>query len=416
MTMPGHRRRGLLASLAVVCGIACASAPGARAAGAFCTTMTTMSFGDQMVGTVTAMTAIISNCGDQPWQFTDVSVDPVSSGEFHASGSCATGLALAPGANCKATINFAPVTAGQVSGGLWLRNTTADSDELLTFYGRGIDAQAGTASLTFIPNDAAFGPQLIGTQSPAMSIELHNDGPAPMKITAIVLNGPQVYDFSGTDDSCVLGKSIPAGQSCQMSLFFAPQAVGTRLANLVIDSPQLSDLAILQVSGTGTLVPPATATVVEYYNAALDHYFISSLQADIQALDSGAIPGWERTGLSFNAYADATPGASPVCRYYIPPAQGNSHFFSASPAECAQVMQGFPTFVLETSDAMYMILPDPDTGACPAGTVPVYRVWNDRADTNHRYLTDRALRDEMVADGGIAEGYGPDRVDMCAPL
>jgi hypothetical protein len=105
-----------------------------------------------------------------------------------------------------------------------------------------------------------------------------------------------------------------------------------------------------------------------------------------------------------------------VCRYYIPPAQGNSHFFSASPAECAQVMQGFPTFELETPNAMYMILPDPDTGACPAGTVPVYRVWNDRADTNHRYLTDRALRDEMVADGGIAEGYGPDRVDMCAPL
>jgi hypothetical protein len=70
-----------------------------------------------------------------------------------------------------------------------------------------------------------------------------------------------------------------------LALFFAPQGIGTRLANLVIDSPQLSDLAILQVSGTGTLVPPATATVVEFYNAALDHYFISSLQADIQALD-----------------------------------------------------------------------------------------------------------------------------------
>jgi len=48
--------------------------------------------------------------------------------------------------------------------------------------------------------------------------------------------------------------------------------------------------------------------------------------------------------------------------------------------------------------------------------VPVYRVWNDRADTNHRYLTDLALRDVMVAQGGVAEGYGPDRVDMCAPL
>ena len=409
-------RRGWCALLAIACVVAYAIAPAARAAGAFCTTTSTMSFGDRTVGTNTSMTATVSNCGDQPWQFTDVSVDPVTSGEFHVNATCATGMTLAPGASCKAMVTFAPVVPGQVSGGLWLRNTTADSEELLTFYGRGIDAQAGTATLSFSPPHAAFGPELIGTQSPPMAIELHNDGPAALKLTAIVLNGPQAYDFSGTVDTCTIGKSIPAGQSCQMSLFFAPQAIGTRFANLVIDSPQLSDLAILQVSGTGTLVPPATATVIEFYNAALNHYFISSLPADIQALDSGAIPGWERTGLSFNAYATPTTGASPVCRFYIPPAQGNSHFFSASPVECTQVREGFPTFELETPDAMYMDLPDPNTGACPAGTVPVYRIWNDRADTNHRYLTDRALRDEMVSDGGVAEGYGPDKVDMCAPL
>src|SRR5262245_3568628 len=267
-----------------------------------------MQFGDVMVGNISSMTATVRNCGDQPWTFTDVSVDPVTGPAFHVSTSCATGLTLAAGASCKATVNFVPLAVGQTSGGLWLRNTTADSEELLTFYGRGVDAQAGTATLTFVPAAAQFGPELIGTQSPPMTIELHNDGPAALTISAIVLNGPQAYDFSGTADSCPLGKTIPAGKSCQLSLFFQPQAIGTRLANLVIDSPQLSDLAILQVSGMGTLVPPATATVIEFYNAALDHYFVSSLQADIDALDSGAIPGWERTGLSFNAYAAATAG------------------------------------------------------------------------------------------------------------
>ena len=54
------------------------------------------------------------------------------------------------------------------------------------------------------------------------------------------------------------------------------------------------------------------------------------------------------------------------------------------------------------------------TGACPAGTTPVYRVWNNRADSNHRYLTSRDLRDQMVYRGYIAEGYGPDAVIMCA--
>jgi hypothetical protein len=80
-------------------------------------------------------------------------------------------------------------------------------------------------------------------------------------------------------------------------------------------------------------------------------------------------------------------------------------------------MQAYPMFLLGSPSAMYIALPDPATGACPAGTIAVYRVWNARVDTNHRYLTDRARRDQMVASQGyVAEGYGPDRVIMCAPL
>jgi len=42
------------------------------------------------------------------------------------------------------------------------------------------------------------------------------------------------------------------------------------------------------------------------------------------------------------------------------------------------------------------------------------RVWNGRADSNHRYTTDRATRDDMIAKGWIAEGDGPDRIAFCA--
>ena len=50
-----------------------------------------------------------------------------------------------------------------------------------------------------------------------------------------------------------------------------------------------------------------------------------------------------------------------------------------------------------------------------AGQVPVYRVFTNRVDANHRYTTDRATRDAMVAKGWIAEGDGEDTVVMCAP-
>src|SRR5436309_2068531 len=95
-------------------------------------------------------------------------------------------------------------------------------------------------------------------------------------------------------------------------------------------------------------VPSAGAQavkVIEYYNVALDHYFITSLQPDIDALDSGHFFGWSRTGLTFQAFADQAsggPGVNPVCRFLIPP-PADSHFFSASPVECAAVLAKIPT-------------------------------------------------------------------------
>ena len=103
-----------------------------------------------------------------------------------------------------------------------------------------------------------------------------------------------------------------------------------------------------------------------------------------------------------------------MCRFYIPPAVGDSHFYSASPAECADVAAKFPNFVYESPNVMQVGLPEAATGACRAGWSPVYRMWNTRADSNHRYTTDTSVRDAMLAKGYVAEGYGPAGVAMCA--
>ncbi len=155
--------------------------------------------------------------------------------------------------------------------------------------------------------------------------------------------------------------------------------------------------------------------VIEFYYSLLDHYFISADAAEIAALD-GALPGgWTRTGQYFNAYPLANAGANPVCRFYLPPGFGDSHFYSASPAECGAVRRQYPQFILESTAVFYIALPDALTGACPSNSIPVYRVWNNRADSNHRYTTSRATRDQMIAKGYVAEGYGPDAVIMCSP-
>jgi hypothetical protein len=182
--------------------------------------------------------------------------------------------------------------------------------------------------------------------------------------------------------------------------------------NELLTSTNRGDLAAYLGSLLGT---PATVAVVEFYSAARDHYFMSASPQEIADLDAGVHPGWSRTGFGFKAFPAATGATSPVCRFYIPPAAGDSHFYSASPEECGQVAVQYPAFTFEAPAVFHIALPDPLTGACGAGTAPIYRVWDQRADTNHRYVTSSGLRQQMVASGWIAEGYGPNQVIMCAP-
>jgi hypothetical protein len=110
-------------------------------------------------------------------------------------------------------------------------------------------------------------------------------------------------------------------------------------------------------------------------------------------------------------------GTNPVCRFYRAPEYGDSHFYSASPAECAATAAAHPIdWIYESPNVFYIPLPDQITGACVPGMLPVWRFFN-QLTTNHRYTGDVTTRDEMrdAPSVWIAEGYGPDAVIMCTP-
>jgi hypothetical protein len=214
---------------------------------------------------------------------------------------------------------------------------------------------------------------------------------------------------------------------------FVPTDGGTLIFAFGVDTMTLPPLPIdgaTAINRGGAPVPAtprnfanATATMtplpvesIEFYNQALDHYFISALAPDIDALDSGRLVGWARTQLSFLVYpsqAAGGPGVTPVCRIIIPPPFGDSHFFGRSTQECNETLFKFPFMSQETPSAFFITLPV--GGVCPAGTIPVYRVFSARPDANHRYTIDRAVRDQMAAQGWTIEGDGDDFVVMCAP-
>ena len=151
----------------------------------------------------------------------------------------------------------------------------------------------------------------------------------------------------------------------------------------------------------GTIV-----TVYEFYNTTLKHYFRTSSTAEATGIDNGAAgPGWVRTGDNLTAYAPQTntPGLD-VCRFYnFGP---NTHFYTAFVNECNGLKS--PTSGWTYEGLSFRIqLPAVD-GACPADTIKVYRLYNNRFaqfnDANHRFTTVFAAIASLQSQGWLYEG------------
>ncbi|MEP7180695.1 MAG: hypothetical protein ABI886_00740 [Betaproteobacteria bacterium] len=252
--------------------------------------------------------------------------------------------------------------------------------------------------------------------------------PAPGTIAVSIAAAPDGTLWYGGDTGIITGHTkvgqittaglafdapVPGGGSLSTAAYIAVrQSDGTPFFTLPGDNKYGMVLPAVATSGT--------ATVVEYYWATRDHYFITANPAEIAALDASPPGGWVRTGVTarvWNATDEPLPNASPVCRFYGRPEAGlDSHFYSASPAECQAVIDRFPAaWQFESRNVFMVILPNPTSGACPVGTVPVYRLFNNRIDVNHRYTGLLTTRATMIAAGWTPEGYGPLGVAMCSP-
>ena len=149
------------------------------------------------------------------------------------------------------------------------------------------------------------------------------------------------------------------------------------------------------------------ATIVEFFNAPANKYFISANPADWALLDQYASIGWARTGVTFSAYTQGQdPAALPVCRFFAPSVA--SHFFSVSKAECdlLAVTAGF----VDEGIAWYAL--PPAAGACASGATSLYRTFNNgnNGPANHRYFTDYSFYQSYASKGYALEG-----LSMCLP-
>ena len=178
-------------------------------------------------------------------------------------------------------------------------------------------------------------------------------------------------------------------------------------------------LAIESTFPAASVAPAGAVAVVEYYRADRDHYFMAADPAEQAFVDNYLAGTFQRTGEVFYAWLDpalAPVDAVPVCRFYSPLPMIDSHFYTAFPDECNFVITHWPAVWLLESRAAFYVVPVDALGNCRAGTLPVYRFFDNRNDANHRHTINLSVRRAMLNRGWAPEGVGPNAVAFCSPI
>ncbi|HEY1328998.1 MAG TPA: hypothetical protein VGI14_18825 [Casimicrobiaceae bacterium] len=165
----------------------------------------------------------------------------------------------------------------------------------------------------------------------------------------------------------------------------------------------LDDRKVLYVDPTGGGTPGEVVDTIEFYNASLDHYFITAFADEAASLDAGVPPGWTRTGYAFRSWKSGTGPGNEACRFFGTPGLGpNSHFYTIDLAECDKVKAN-PDWTFE---AFAFRAVEPLASGCAPEYATVTRLYNNGmgGEANHRYLTDPAAIEATVARGWSIEG------------
>ena len=216
----------------------------AGATGTLSASPNSLSFGNVTVGQSSTTTATLTNTGSASVTIAQINSNNSS---FQTSG-ISFPLTLSAGQSATLTVNFAPTSAGAVSGTLAVASNASNATNI-SVSGTGV-AVVPTVSMS--PTSLTFGSQVVSTTSAAQSVTLTNTSSAALSISSIAASG----DFAQTNNC---GSSLAANASCVVSVTFTPTVGGTRTGAIsfvdnAASSPQ-------QVSLTGVATGAATPTI-----------------------------------------------------------------------------------------------------------------------------------------------------------
>jgi trimeric autotransporter adhesin len=198
--------------------------------------MTSLSFGNVQVGA----TATIQSVSVLSPNLAAVTAQIVGSNNYTVQpGTCAQGVAV-----CTLFVKFLPTSVGSITGTLYVTSAGSSASTLVSLNGSG-----GESTVSLSSTSLNFGTNSIGTISPPQTITFTNNGPAVLNISNVAITAVTPGEFIATSGNCAASIVLTVGQSCTLSVSFAPQTTGTRTGIVQIFSNDPSSPDTIQLTG-----------------------------------------------------------------------------------------------------------------------------------------------------------------------
>lgn len=195
---------------------------------------TSIDFGDQSINKGSqAYEVLLTNSGNEPLTISSITTDA----PYSLTDNCSDEVAV--DASCNIFITFTPTEVAEFAGQVLITDDAADSPQIISLVGRGIDP--GTPDISFSRTSVDFGAQAINLLSIPQTVTVKNSGTAPVVISAITASS----NFAMEDTACV--KTLAEDETCTLSILFQPSAVEAysgiiTITDNVSGSPQIISL------------------------------------------------------------------------------------------------------------------------------------------------------------------------------
>jgi 6-phosphogluconolactonase (cycloisomerase 2 family) len=310
-----------------------------------------VTFGSISPGQNITSSILLSSTGFSPLVISSISISGDAS--FSQTSNCLT--TLAPGSTCTINLEWAPTSAGTLTGTLNIASNAPTAAVSLT----GTTAPAVPFPVV-TPMSLTFPSTAVGVSSATQIFTVTNfsSATAPLQMSGIGFSGSNPNDFSQTN-TC--SGAIPIGGSCSIVVTFTPLAQGGRSATIVAttndsNSPTLSSI----VSGVGV----SAITQYQLQTSAVGPGTIQQIPSGttFNANTSITLTAIPNANSTFTSWAGACTGsANTVCTFSITANTSVTATFTANPAVSVSQSQqsgaAGSTFVFQINEAGFATQP-----------------------------------------------------------